>query len=89
MLHIVMKLGAFFVAVLLAASPAMAQRADKGGKNQGMSKAERQKMREDMRDIYQDKGGQRQAQQPRQMSPEQREGLRRDMRDANQNLKKR
>jgi len=83
-----MKRYAFVLAVLMAASPAMAQRADKGGKNQGMSKAERQKMREDMRDVYHDKG-QRQAQQQRQLSPEQREGLRRDMQDANRSLKKR
>ena len=88
----VMKLRAFFLAVTLAASPAMAQRApgngSKGqGKWQGTSKADRQQMRDDMRQAY--KGDKGQRQERRQMSPEQREGLRRDMQDANRNLKKR
>jgi hypothetical protein len=89
---IVMKPCAFLLAVMLAATPALAQRADKkgpatGGKWQGTSKADRQKMRDDMRQAY--KGDKGQRQERRQMSPEQREGLRRDMQDANRNLKKR
>ena len=60
-----------------------------GGKNQGMSKDQRERMRQDMRNVYQDKGGQnRQQQQQRQMSPEEREKLRRDIQDANRNLRR-
>jgi len=83
-----MKRYALLLAFALAASPAMAQRADQKGKWQGTSKAERQQMRDDMRQAYKADKGQRQE-RSRQMSPEQREGLRRDMQDANRNLKKR
>jgi hypothetical protein len=82
-----MKRCALCLAFVLAASPALAQRApDQKGKRQGTTKAERQQMRDDMRQAYKDKG---QRQERRQLSPEQREGLRRDMQDANRNLKKR
>ena len=84
-----MKRCALLLAFVLAASPAMAQRADgkQGqGKRQGTSKAERQQMRDDMRNAYQQKG---QRQERRALSPERREGLRRDMQDANRSLKKR
>jgi len=72
----------------------MAQRAERDqkgipGKNQGMSKDQRERMRQDMRNVYQDKGGQnRQQQQQRQMTPEEREKLRRDIQDANRNLRR-
>jgi len=60
-----------------------------GGKNQGMSKDQRERMRQDMRNVYQDKGAQnRQQQQQRQMTPEEREKLRRDIQDANRNLRR-
>jgi len=61
-----------------------------GGKNQGMSKDQRERMRQDMRNVYQDKGGQnrQQQQQQRQMSPQEREQLRRDIQDANRNLRR-
>ena len=52
-----------------------------------MSKEERQRMRDDMRDVYRDKrdpGGK--AQRP--MSPQERDKLRRDIQDANRNLKR-
>ena len=60
-----------------------------GGKNQGMSKDQRERMRQDMRNVYQDKGGPKgQQQQQRQMTPQEREKLRRDIQDANRNLRR-
>ena len=88
-----MKLFALLLALTLASGSAMAQRsADReprgaGGKNQGMSKDQRERMRQDMRNVYQDKGGQARPQQ-RQMSPEEREKLRRDIQDANRELRR-
>ena len=78
---------------LASASAFAQQRGDReprgGGKNQGMSKDQRERMRQDMRNVYQDKGGQnRQQQQQRQMTPEEREKLRRDIQDANRNLRR-
>ena len=58
------------------------------GKQQGMSKDERQRMREDMRDVYRDRNRQERPQQQRQMSPQEREKLRRDIQDANRDLKR-
>ena len=87
-----MRFVAFLLALTLAAAPAFAQRGEresKGfpGKNQGMSKDQRERMRQDMRGVYQDKG--RQGPPPqRQMSPQEREKLRRDIQDANKDLRR-
>ena len=88
-----MKICALILALAVAAAPAFAQRGDreqKGppGKQQGMSKDERQRMREDMRDVYRDRNRQERPQQQRQMSPQEREKLRRDIQDANRDLKR-
>ena len=85
-----MKAWVLLLALALAAGPALAQREQKGppGKNQGMSKDERQRMREDMRDVYRDRNRQERPQQQRQMSPQEREKLRRDIQDANRDLKR-
>ena len=90
-----MKLLALLLALTLASGSAMAQRSGDreprgaGGKNQGMSKDQRERMRQDMRNVYQDKGSQaRPLQQQRQMSPQEREKLRRDIQDANRDLKR-
>ena len=56
-------------------------------KAQNMSREERQRMREDMREVYRDRGG-RPAEKQRQMSPEEREKLRRDIQDANRDLRR-
>ena len=56
-------------------------------KGQNMSRDERQRMLEDMRDVYRDRGG-RPAEKQRQMSPEEREKLRRDLQDANRDLRR-
>ena len=91
-----MKLLAFLLSLTLASASVFAQqrggdrepRGGFGGKNQGMSKDQRERMRQDMRNVYQDKGGQKGPQQQRQMSPQEREQLRRDIQDANRNLRR-
>lgn len=89
-----MKVLVLFLSLTLASANVFAQqRGDReprgGGKNQGMSKDQRERMRQDMRNVYQDKGGQnRQQQQQRQMSPQEREKLRRDIQDANRDLRR-
>ena len=88
------KVVALLWTLTLASAGAIAQqRGDReprgGGKNQGTSKDQRERMRQDMRNVYQDKGGQKgNPQQQRQMSPQEREQLRRDIQDANRNLKR-
>ena len=79
------------LALALAAGPALAQRSDRDqkgppGKSQGMSKDERQRMREDMRDVYRDRS--RQDRPRQQLSPQEREKLRRDVQDASRDLKR-
>jgi len=86
-----MRTWVFLIALTLATGPALAQRSDreqKGppGKQQGMSKDERQRMREDMRDVYRDRNRQERPRQ--QLSPQEREKLRRDIQDANRDLKR-
>ena len=92
-----MKLPALFLSLALAAViPATTVFAQQrggdreprgGGKNQGTSKDQRERMRQDMRNVYQDKGGQKPPPQ-RQMSPQEREQLRRDIQNANKDLKR-
>lgn len=91
-----MKLIALLLTLTFASAPAIAQRSGDrqprggfAGKNQGMSKDQRERMRQDMRNVYQDKAG-RQGPPPqqRQMSPEQREQLRRDIQNANRDLRR-
>ena len=87
-----MRAWVLLIALALGTGPALAQqnREQKGppGKQQGMSKDERQRMREDMRDVYRDRNRQERPQQQRQMSPQEREKLRRDIQDANRDLKR-
>ena len=86
-----MKILALILALMLATPAAFAQQRDsKGvpGKNQGMSRDERQRMRNDMQDVYRDRNRQDRPQQQRQLSPQEREQLRRDIQDANRNLKR-
>jgi len=86
-----MRLCALLLALTVAATPAFAQRGERDqkgvqGKNQGMSKDQRQRMREDLRTFNQDRN--RQDRQQRQMSPQEREKLRRDIQDANKDLRR-
>jgi|1185.fasta_scaffold05575_2 hypothetical protein len=87
-----MKILLLMLALMLGAPPAFAQQRDARsvpGKNQGMSRDERQRMRNDMQDVYRDRNRQdRPPQQQRQLSPQEREQLRRDINDANRNLKR-
>ena len=55
-----------------------------------MSKDERQRLRQDMRDVYVDRNRDRgpRPDRPRQMTPEEREQLRRDIQDANKDLRR-
>jgi len=81
---------ALILVLTLASGSAFAQRGERDqkgppGKNQGMSKDQRQRMREDMRNVYQDRS---RPQQQRQMSPQEREKLRRDIQDANKDLRR-
>ena len=74
----------------LATAGAAAQSAKRNEgklKAQNMSREERQRMREDMRNVYRDRGA-RPAEKQRQMSPEEREKLRRDIQDANRDLRR-
>ena len=83
-----MKGPALLLILTLASGSAFAQRERPDAKRpgQGMSKDERQRMREDMRDVYRDRTAR--PEKPRQMSPEERDKLRRDIQDANKNLKR-
>jgi hypothetical protein len=86
-----MKAFLLIIALTLGTPPAFAQR-DPGlkggapGKNQGMSRDERQRLRNDMQDVNRDRN--RQERPQRQLSPQEREQLRRDIQDANRNLKR-
>ena len=86
-----MKAFLLIIALTLGAAPAFAQRdpGSKGGvpgKNQGMSRDERQRMRNDMQDVNRDRN--RQERPQRQLSPQEREQLRRDIQDANRDLRR-
>ena len=86
-----MKAFLLIIALTLGTAPAFAQRdpGSKGsapGKNQGMSRDERQRLRNDMQDVNRDRN--RQERPQRQLSPQEREQLRRDIQDANRNLKR-
>jgi hypothetical protein len=88
-----MKALVFILAAALA-MPALAQRGDRGardsgGKRAGMSQDERERMRQDMRDVYRDRDERaRPPERPRQMTPQDREKLRRDIQDANRDLRR-
>ena len=84
-----MKSLVLLLALMVATPSAFAQRDQKGvppGKNQGMSRDERQRLRNDMQDVNRDRN--RQDRPQRQLSPQEREQLRRDIQDANRNLKR-
>ncbi|HEX2332721.1 MAG TPA: hypothetical protein VHI32_06070 [Burkholderiales bacterium] len=57
------------------------------GRERQMSPEQRERMRDDMRDAYRQRG-EEQPQKTRQMSPEERGQLRRDIEDANRTLKR-
>jgi hypothetical protein len=87
-----MRVIVLMLALMVGAPSAFAQQRDgRGaappGKNQGMSRDQRERMRNDMQDVYRDRNRQERPQQ-RQLSPQEREQLRRDIDNANRNLKR-
>jgi hypothetical protein len=82
---------ALCLAVALADAAAQPLRRGDAGRQDGgrqMSREDRQRMREDMRDAYRGRQDRDREQRPRQMTPEQRDKLRQDIHDANRNLKR-
>ena len=76
---------------MACAAPAFAQLPKKAEPRQGMRHEERQRLREDMREVYRDRNADRgrpQQPPPRQMSQEDREKLRRDVEEANRNIRR-
>ena len=94
-----MKAAAPAIALVLAAllvpvSDAAAQR-DGGRQRPGaaMSSDQRQRMREDMREVYRERGERNfdrgaRPERPRQLSPEERAKLRQDVQNANKDLRR-
>jgi len=83
----------FLFALFLAVSAAGAvaeqgRRPDRPQDGRQMSREERQRMRDDVRDAYRNDRQDRQQQKARQMSPEERGQLRRDIEDANRQIKR-
>jgi hypothetical protein len=88
-----MKAAVLALALLLAAEGAHAQRDGREHRQRAapaMSQDQRQRMREDMREVYRERGFERGArpERPRQMTPEEREKLRRDVQNANKDLRR-
>jgi len=77
----------------VTASAALAQHDGRNRQGQGMSNDERQRMREDMRQVYRERGFERggrpdRPERPRQLSPEERQKLRQDVQNANKDLRR-
>jgi hypothetical protein len=89
-----LALALVLAALLVPAGDAAAQR-DEGRHRPGaaMSSDQRQRMREDMREVYRERGerGSERAarpERPRQLSPEERAKLRQDVQNANKDLRR-
>ena len=83
----------FFVLTLTLSGVAFAQQGKRAEGKQQMRHEDRERMREDMNQVYRDRnrdaGGRPDRQgQARPMTPEQREKLRKDVQDANRQLKR-
>ncbi len=93
-----MKAAALLLALVLVelsvtAGTAFAQHERFQGRSRpgpAMSQDQRQRMREDMREVYRERATERTArpERPRQLSPEERERLRRDVQNANKDLRR-
>ena len=82
-----MKVLVLLFALLVSGVASAQQGRRHEGRPQQMRQEDRQRMREDMNQVYRDRG-QRQERQSRPMSPQEREKLRQDVRDANKQLKR-
>ena len=76
----------FFLALTLT-GVASAQGRRHDGKQQQMRQEDRQRMREDMNQVYRDRNA-RPERPARPMSPQEREKLRQDVQDANKQMKR-
>ena len=85
-----MKAAVLALALVFSTESALAQREGHPRPGPAMSKDQRQRMREDMREVYRERGAERfsRPERPRQLSPEEREKLRRDVQDANRELRR-
>jgi hypothetical protein len=81
-----MKTLVFLIALTLS-GVASAQGKRPEGKQQQMRQEDRQRMREDMDQVYRDRGS-RPERPARPMSPQEREKLRKDVQDANRQMKR-
>ena len=89
-----MKAAILALALVFAAGTALAQR-DRGDPRRpgaAMSKDQRQRMREDMREVYRERGDRNferaRPERPRQLTPEERAKLRQDVQNANKDLRR-
>ena len=94
---ICMKAAFSWLALLLAfalSAPALAQGKGREGRDgrphkQNMSHEDRQRMRDDMRDAYRERGRDRdRPERQRSMSPAERDKLRQDIQDANRQMRR-
>lgn len=87
-LHVLVVSLAFGVTLALGTGSAFAQEARKPDPRQQrqMKEEERQRMRDDMREVYRDR--QQRPERPRQMSPQERDKLRRDIEETNRDLRR-
>ena len=89
--HLAVKIAVLHVLLVtlaLATGSALAQDARKGDPRQQrqMKEEERQRLREDMREVYRER--QQRPERPRQMSPQERDKLRRDIEETNRDLRR-
>jgi hypothetical protein len=86
--HLAVRIIAFLLALAMTSGSALAQPAGKrDGRQRYMKEEERQRMREDMRDVYRDRRERPERQdRGRQMTPQERDALRRDIENANREL---
>jgi hypothetical protein len=89
--HRTVRIIALLLALAMTAGSALAQPAWKrDGRQRQMKQEERERMRDDMRDVYRDR--RERPERPdrgRQMTPEERDKLRRDIENANRELRRR
>ena len=79
---------AVVLALSAVAGNAQSGKRQDGGRERQMSKEERQRMRDDVRDAYRNRQDRPEQKTKQQMSPEQRSKLRQDIQDANKDLKR-
>ena len=89
--HLAVKIAVLpllLVALALDTGSALGQQARKPDPRQQrqMKEEERQRMRDDMREVYRER--QQRPERPRQMSPQERDKLRRDIEETNRDLRR-